>query len=212
MPMNQPKCASTLPAECASTLPADHQFGPLGPLYDLCARAADAHPRARARLREEGIDAAREAQIRAQRSGLFCGIAKVLPHGGKYFDFDEGGRWRFILPELFCEEIVDLIAFSPNRPQRVKTWCGMATMLGQEQIERSAFVLGKTALWDDPLQWLRAGCDGGMVLQFSPPPMLLYGTTIIASSMTLAERLEASFALHLQPPEIEVRQSNEVAA
>ena len=187
-------------------------FGPLWPLYAGCAVQTEQHPRARQRLLDLGIDAAKEAEIRHKREGLFCGFARVARHGGRYFDFDDSGRWCCILPELFCEEIVDLIAFSFANPARFATLCGMATMLGQEQIERAAFVQGEVALWDDPLQWLRSACDGGVVLQVSPPPLLLWGTRIVASSIELADRLEASFTLNAKPPQIEVRQRHAVAA
>ena len=179
--------------DCASILPADTSAGPLGPLF---AQHQLRDPsRARQRLTEAGIDAALESEIRIKRNGLFCGLARVLPHGGKYFDFDEAGRWCCILPELWCEEIVDLVAFTLREPKFLATYCGLTALLGEEGVSREIFVTGETRLWDDPLQWLKAGCQGGVLLEFDPPPSVLHGARINCASFELSDRLIKAMAM-----------------
>jgi hypothetical protein len=166
----------------------------LASLYGSCDQRAQAWITARRRLEALGITADIEAAIRRNRCGHFCGIARVRPHGGRYFDFDDAGRWCCLLPELWCEEIVDLVAFALRPPNFLATYCGLTPLLGEEGVARDIFVTGETMLWDDPLQWLRARCEGGVLLEFDPPPAVLHGGRIKCGSFALAERLQAALA------------------
>lgn len=191
-------------ATSAGTLPAPGAVDPLLRLfysnYDKSVWA-----KARARLHDMGVDAKAEFAVRSRRLGTFVAMARVARNGPGFFDFDEGGEWHCVLAEPWGGELIDLIAFPFDAPQRLMRLRGIPSVLGEEEVSRTAYVDGKAQLWDDPLQWLRAGGEGGVVLEFSPPPWCLQQAVLTASSLELARRLRRAYATPPpQQPEVVV--------
>jgi hypothetical protein len=180
-------------------------------LYGNCDKRAQAWIDIRRYLETMGIDAEIEAEIRRKRSGYFFGVDKVRGMRGGRFDFDEGGGWSLILPELQDGEIVDLIAVTTSQPRTLTTLRGAAAFLGEEALERDRLLDDQLLLYDNPLLWLRDACEGGVVVSLDPLPSLLEGPRLIAHSLPLAERLVKALTRPRPKPRIMV-QVDEAAA
>lgn len=173
---------------------------------------AEAWKAARRKLQAAGIDAEVEARIRSKRAGHFFAMARVAESRG-LFDYAEDGQWRCLLPELWDGEIIDLVAFDLDAPHHTTTLRGLATMLGEEEADRTAYLDNEVVLYETPLQWLQSGCDGAVVLQFSPPPWCLADCLLSVSSLALRDRLQAAYAVPRPPmPRFRVFHEQETGA
>lgn len=92
-----------------------------------------------------------------------CGLARIQITG-KFFEPHDAGEYAVIVPIMEGDEMVDLLAFNPRRPE--KWWCriGSERLLGSTDNQ----LLGKPLhVFRTPLNWLRAGCDGVVPLDFN---------------------------------------------
>lgn len=174
--------------------------GRLESLYGHTDRRVQQWIGTRRHLAAQGIDEAAEFAIRRKRCGYFFGLERVSRGSGETFDFDEGGDWQVILPELQGGEIVDLVAFPLLAPHLMASLRGSAAILGEEELVRLREAEELVPVWEHPLSWLKSGCTGAVVVNFHPPPAALFGARLMANTVALAEKLER--ALTAPAPEI----------
>jgi len=112
--------------------------------------------------REHGLD---WATIEAACGGVF--LAPIRPDRS-WFDFDPEGGEAAICEALADDgaTVVDLVAWSLTRPDRVVTAVGAAAVLGEAVAANPATGFGGAPLriFRTPLAWLRARCDGVVIL------------------------------------------------
>jgi hypothetical protein len=126
-------------------------------------RCAAAHVRQRHIDRLVGLVGA-EALAEACHSDTHIAVAEIEECDGCYVP-SEGGPLAFITPVRIAGDLVDLAAWRPMQPNRwlLRTgsgWClGEQAILGDWQ--------GALTLQATPLDWLRSGCEGVVVLDWS---------------------------------------------
>lgn len=89
----------------------------------------------------------------------------------------DGGRWsrRFrgeraiVLPIVGAEsgELVDLVAFRLETPRSFWSYAGAAPLLGQHSLERAAYFEEPLFVHESPLDWLKAGMTGVVILDWT---------------------------------------------
>lgn len=112
--------------------------------------------------RDHGLD---WATIEAACGGVF--VAPIRPDRS-WFEFDPEGVEAVICEALAADgaTVVDLVAWSLTRPDRVMTAAGAAAVLGEAVAANPATGFGGAPLriFQTPLAWLRARCDGVVIL------------------------------------------------
>jgi hypothetical protein len=100
------------------------------------------------------------------------------------------GEFSCILPAFDGEGLVDLVAWSP-RSGRIASRLGIVGLLGEGQAERAAANLAGVPLpiWRTPLDWLRAGRRGVVMVDRSCAAHLLGGLPVCAADASLARDL-----------------------
>ena len=93
--------------------------------------------------------------------------ANVVFLDGNTFDFDESGIRAFVFKELDSDDLVAWRPASRTLPERLATWRAVAFALGQDSIFNPAtyFMDGKLHVHADPLDWLRAGREGIVIVK-----------------------------------------------
>lgn len=97
------------------------------------------------------------------------GVSIVAPDGDGLYRPAEIGTRAIILgvrDESTCE-LIDLLAFPPERPDRWRRRTGLADFLGREAVMRAGFTGEALDVFPDPLSWLRAGGYGAVILDWS---------------------------------------------
>jgi hypothetical protein len=138
------------------------------------------------------------------------GLAKRLPfgiewvefHGVTYSPVQDGGDACLIVPVFDGDDIVDLAACS-FRGRRVATRREVGMALGRRFIARAAEQQCLLTLHADPLDWVRAGRRGAVVLDWSAVGFLLDGVhEIVCRSPSLARRVHATTRRMADPPRL----------
>ena len=129
----------------------------------------------------EGIAAAMPIRVA-------CGFAA---HDGRFEDQPTGKTF------LVFAEPEDAIFWQP-RSGEIATMDGRAFALGEDAITNPATYSFdcNLNLWPDPLDWLRAGCDGCVVLDWRRAWSRLQDAPRIA----VHERLLVPYRRHMKPP------------
>ena len=98
-------------------------------------------------------------------------VARVRFFAGRHFDFDDDGMPGVVIEALGddAESIEDLVAWPLDRPDKFATALGRARGLGVDQARNPASIFGGKPLrvWRTPLAWLKAGCQGVVILNQS---------------------------------------------
>ncbi len=195
-------------ANYASEMPAQTTAGQLTRLY-VGNRNDPLWDDTRERLYALGVDSAAEEKVRQRRFGFLFALGQVAINGPGMFDYDEDGQWQCVIPELWDSEVIDLVTFPLDAPHRMASLRGVAAMLGEYEVERSAYVEGAVALWDDPVQWLKAGGEGGVLLDRMRPPVFLADPgLVITASHELAIALRIAFSQPTPMPTLLVREGD----
>jgi hypothetical protein len=127
----------------------------------------------------------------------------------------KGGRWRrmfrgdeaILLPVHAPSGLLaDVVAFRLETPKSYWPMVGGQPMLGAENIERAAFDRAPLMVHECPLDWLRADCDGIVVLDWKAYwPLWFDGVPALQiRDRTFAARAAAAFGRPLEPPPIMV--------
>jgi hypothetical protein len=100
------------------------------------------------------------------------------------------GEFACILPAFDGEGLVDLVAWSP-RSGRIASRLGIVGLLGEGQAERAAANLAGAPLpvWRTPLDWLRAGRRGVVIVDRARAAHLLGGLPVYTDDGALARDL-----------------------
>jgi len=197
-------------ANYASEKPAQTTAGNLTRLY-VGNRNDPLWDDTRERLYALGVDSAAEEKVRERRFGFLFAMGQVSLNGpGGLFDHDEDGQWQCVIPELWDSEVIDLVTFPLDAPHRMACLRGVAAMLGEYEVERSAYVEGTAVLWDDPVQWLKAGGEGGVLLDRMRPPVFLADPKLVitTASHELAIALRIAFTQPTPMPQLLVREGD----
>lgn len=129
------------------------------------------------------------------------------------------GKFAFVMAanqygdDFFLEAIDDLIAWLPSDPSRWWRRHGVATFLNEQAVDRARCCDESAHLHETPLDWLRVGCRGAVVIdQAAPLRFALTGLTVVCASRALAEQLERQCRL-VDPamPSIMLRATRETA-
>ena len=91
-----------------------------------------------------------------------CGIARVRRHAN-FYELEENGCLAVIVPVIKFGELVDLVAFLPEQPERFRTRLGTCGLLGGDSDVTYSLPLQVSRT---PLGWLQAGCEGVVVLDW----------------------------------------------
>jgi hypothetical protein len=121
----------------------------------------------------------------ARVNAVLCavGCATIRAGGGKYRPDPEGFKaWTLVSGTFVNDSIEDLIAFSPDRPDKVYRRLGRATYLNPCAVQRrglgisqvhkprrlgvGSFTFSPLKIWRDPIAWLRGYCAGTVVLDW----------------------------------------------
>ena len=106
---------------------------------------------------------------------LICGLARISPLINLYEPSDNGAH-AITVPIFDGDELWDIIAFDPRQPEVWRCRIGGEPLLG---INWLAFAGPKTivSIFATPLDWLRAACQGVVILDKSKSfaELSLYG-------------------------------------
>lgn len=143
-----------------------------------------------------------EDQIgRLIRSGVGAlTISKAMPmlvarglvaHDGRFEDNADGQ------PFIVLPEAEDVVFWNP-RSGELASWNGRAFALGEDAISNPGTYSFdcNLNLWPDPLMWLRARCDGCVILDWRRAWSRLQDAPRIA----VHERLLVTYRRHMKPP------------
>ena len=115
-------------------------------------------------------------------------------------------------PFIVFEEAEDAVFWQP-RSGELATWNGRAFALGEDTIYNAGTYAFDCRLniFPDPLEWLRAGCDGIVVLDWRRA----FDRLRDAPRIAISEDLLFLYKRHMQPshmPEVSVRVTRKAAA
>jgi hypothetical protein len=153
----------------------------------------------------------RQALADAAAEGLI-GLGRISADEA-YFWPDIEGREAFILPVQEKGATVDLIAWSPKRPTDWRWRLGSATILNLDAVMVTSWDMPPVKVHATPLDWLRAGRDGCVILDWSSPDIgwLTSLPAIEAEPMINAKIKRAILAMRL-PRFVAARRNHEHAA
>ena len=178
------------------------------------ARILSEEPQA-AMLAAELLDAlwwqydAPAVHVRLDRLGLVedldrarFGIARIVTsEDGTYQPHPDGEPHLIAVegvpePHLGWREIFDFVAFKSDAPGTWWRRTGYADVLGADEIDRLAFLRQPVIVHETPLDWLRAGCRGCVILDwtFNPKTAFALSTEIHCATPALATALRKRFA------------------
>ncbi len=151
--------------------------------------------------------------IKAARERLGIFPFGTAPHrDGESIRRDRNGDPVILLPEMAGGEVVDVVVMrlsDPGEAVAIKQLCGV---LGEEIADRDLYVDGQTNVWATPLDWLRSGCDGCCIIDWTRPPYSLMQGELICQTGDLARRIRSLFAVPSQGPRLLVRQDQQGVA
>jgi hypothetical protein len=132
--------------------------------------AWDAGPRTVRLLSSLGVP----ADVLYGRAVEFCtfGVARIGTYRRGFYDPSEGGQIAIVqpcasCPEPYFPEVIDLCAWFPSNPNKWWMRTGCAPVLALDALERAAFFDKPLTIHKTPLDYLRSGCVGTVILRDS---------------------------------------------
>jgi hypothetical protein len=123
-----------------------------------------------------------------------------------------GGKPAIIVSLFEGGALVDLIA-TGLQTRATRTRAGIAAVLGQEWIDRARETETTLRLFGDPIEWLRNGCRGAVVVDWRTARHALADVPGIAcESEFLAAQVERAMRQPVSLPQLFVREANRAAA
>ena len=103
--------------------------------------------------------------------------------------------------------LVDLLAFDIDEPKRWWLRVGAGVILGSYWAEKADWLGEPLYLFGNPLSWLKAECQGAVILDWNCAAWRLAGVKkVIAETYELGCRIDKTFNRPLGLPEIRVRE------
>ena len=122
--------------------------------------------------------------------GLF-GVSRVRTYQDGSYEPAEDGVGAIIIAVIEHDELSDLLAFCTTDPSRWWLRLGLAVYLGEEHADYAALLHEPLRLFNSPLSWLRAGCDGAVVLDWRFGPSSLFEVSeIVTEDLQHGEQVE----------------------
>lgn len=115
------------------------------------------------------------------------GVGRIATLPDLQFEPSEEGKSHIILPVWEGQGVIDLVAFNPADPNRWYRRTGLAPLLNADEISQPRWDSGVIDVWATPLDWLRAGGSGVVILDYDDREIvrqLAQCETIITDNMT----------------------------
>ncbi|ODP37383.1 hypothetical protein [Sphingomonas turrisvirgatae] len=122
------------------------------------------------RIRALGVAPATIAEL-GERYPAF-GIVSAAPERAGTYQPQEDGTAHVVQP-VFDGGLVDLVAWRSSQPQRWWTRRGLGWMLNADRCLASRWDAGFLTLHATPLDWLRSGGEGGVILDWDAPDVVM---------------------------------------
>jgi hypothetical protein len=124
----------------------------------------------------------------------------------------DGGKPAIIVPLFEGGALLDLIAVGLET-RSTRTRRGLATVLGQEWLDHARETETAVRLFGDPIEWLRNGCRGAVVVDWRAAPFTLSEVPAIAcGDELLAKKIDKALRQPLRVPPLYVREERRAAA
>ncbi len=143
-----------------------------------------------------------------------CGVGKVAFDGGTFVPDTQRGAPSIIAPcgfrgpnRLGWQTVDDMVAFRPSSPNDWACRSRLCPILGEESVEVARWNRIPLLLHSNPLDWLRAGGQGAVILNWHRSPRLWLSdvSVIICDTVALGRRLsDALRQASLATPEIRI--------
>lgn len=142
------------------------------------------------------------------------GICRAQFHGDLYEPTGADGEPVIVMgvSEHPDEQIIDLVAFQPSDPTRWWLRSGQGVVLGLHNARLAAFKEEPVFVHATPLDWLRAECQGVVVLDWTADILSRLDGYGILTDATTGKRLEQAFTRHFNFPQIKIIEGQRHAA
>ena len=144
------------------------------------------------RLLQLGVS--RDAIANLGRDQIPFGVAGVTDDGDGLYQ--PGGSIPSIVQPIYdLNGLVDLVAWRSSNPMRWRLRTGLGWLLGAQACLYGGWEPGVLTLHASPLDWLRAGCTGGVIVDWSSGDIdtLRSFDTIYCADPRQAELLDRCF-------------------
>ena len=123
------------------------------------------------------------------------------------------GPLHIVQPVVMGGELVDLVAWHSLRPDRWHLRSGLGWLLGAADAFDDSFAIPSASLHETPLDWLRGGGAGSVVLDWQAPELrdLLAMESIECASPALAAMVRDALSRPSRLPAIRVKAVRNVA-
>lgn len=167
-------------------------------------------------------DRMRALRIPIDEDRPLVGLARIVTTPDGTFEPHPEGAPHIIVaegihePSLGWREIIDLVAFRSDAPDRWWLRRDMVDVLGSDGIDKASFARRPLILHPTPLAWLQAGAQGACVVHWSLDPRSVFAgiTDVVCATAALRRRLEQRLA-EVSRPHLNVtvkRETRNVAA
>ena len=148
-----------------------------------------------------------------------CGLPTTTVWGVSFVEIDAhhyapvaGGKPAIIVPLFEDGALLDLVA-TGLQTRTTRTRAGIATVLGQEWIDHAKETETTVRLFGDPIEWLRNGRRGAVVVDWRAARHALADVPGIACETEfLAAQVERAMQQPVSLPKLFVREANRAAA
>lgn len=131
--------------------------------------------------------------------GWYLGKCRVETDG-RFWQPSPDGELSVIVPVMDGEDLVDLLVFTPAKPEKWALRCGEGRALGVGSLIGASVPV---RLFSTPLQWLQHRGDGLMVLDWpAMVPILRCCETLVISDEAFARQVRKRLAEPVRVPRI----------
>lgn len=124
----------------------------------------------------------------------------------------EGGKPAIICPVFEDGRLLDLVATGLGT-RSTRTRLGIAMVLGRERLDHAQQTETAARLFPDPIEWLRNGCRGSVVIDWRAARYELADLPGIAcEGELLAKRVDHALRQPVRVPQLFVREARRAAA
>lgn len=162
--------------------------------------------------RQPDLAAALDACGLRQVGAPIWGVAFVAVDRAHYAPAP-GGKTAIIVPAFADGVLVDLVA-TGLQTRECRTRAGIATVLGAEWIDHARDSETALTLFPDPLEWLRCGRRGAVVVDWRAARFTLADLPggIACTSESVAQRVDRAMRHPVQVPQLFIREAARAAA